>query len=124
MKGLTRIVSLGKMHRNGLLCIAFVAIFTGRAKMKTNETMYTLFFVNQAPEVVDQFRLWLSGTGVQCVVVEPIARAFSLVVRDDPWGVVLRIDEPVGEKLCAQIRDDELLEELKVIHSQVPTVVS
>ena len=23
---------------------------------------------------------------------------FRLVVRDDPWGVVLRIDEPVGEK--------------------------
>ena len=77
--------------------------------------MYTLFFVNQAPEVVEQFRLWLGDTGVQCLVVEPIARAFSLVVRDDPWGVVLSIDDPVGEKLCAQIRDDDLLEDLKVI---------
>ena len=53
--------------------------------------------MNQDPEVVEQFWTWLAGTGVQCVVVEPIARAFSLVVRDDPWGVVLRIDESVGE---------------------------
>ena len=85
--------------------------------MKMTENLHTLFFVNQDPEVVEQFRTWLIGTGVQCVVVEPIARAFSLVVRDDPWGVVLRIDEPVGEKLCAQIRDDDLLEELKIIAS-------
>ena len=82
---------------------------------KSAENTSTLFFVNQPPEVIDQFRLWLEGTGVQCVVVEPLARAFSLVVRDDPWGVVLSIDDVVGEKLCAQIREDDLLEDLKVI---------
>jgi hypothetical protein len=38
-----------------------------------------------------------------------------LVVRDDPWGVVLSIDDPIGEKLCAQIREDDLLEELKIV---------
>ena len=99
----------------GILCVATVAFFNGRTEMKMTENVHTLFFVNQDPEVVEHFRTWLTGTGVQCVVVEPIARAFSLVVRDDPWGVVLRIDESVGEKLCAQIRDDDLLEELKII---------
>ena len=82
---------------------------------KSAENTATLFFVNQPIEVIDQFRLWLEGTGVQCVVVEPLARAFSLVVRDDPWGVVLSIDDAVGEKLCAQIREDDLLEDLKII---------
>ena len=98
----------------GVLCLATVTFSNGCSEMKTNENLNTLF-VNQEPEVVEQFRSWLIGTGVRCVVVEPIARAFSLVVRDDPWGVVLRIDEPVGEKLCAQIREDDLLEELKII---------
>ena len=36
-KDSTRIVSLGrKLSKMGLLCTSFVAIFTGRAKMKTN----------------------------------------------------------------------------------------
>ncbi len=74
-----------------------------------------LFFIDQPTAVIDQFRQWLSGTTIECVVVEPVNRAFSLVVRDNPWGVVLNIETEIGEKLCAQIREDELLESVRVV---------
>jgi len=74
-----------------------------------------LFFVDQPTSVVEKFKAWLNGTSTQCVVVEPIARAFSLVVRDNPWGVVLNIESEVGLRLCSQIREDDLLEDVKLI---------
>ena len=74
-----------------------------------------LFFVDQPPEVVEQFRTWLTDTDVQCIVVEPMNRAFSLIVRDNPWGVVLTLDDDFGRRLCTQIRSDDLLEEVRII---------
>ena len=74
-----------------------------------------LFFVDQPTRVVNRFRDWLKNSSTQCVVVEPIARAFSLVVRDNPWGVVLNIESEVGLRLCSQIREDDLLGEVKII---------
>ena len=74
-----------------------------------------LFFIDQPDAVVAQFRQWLTETNIECVVVEPLNRAFSLVVRDNPWGVVLNIETEIGEKLCAQIREDELLETVRVV---------
>lgn len=74
-----------------------------------------LFFVDQSPEVVEQFRTWLMDTNVQCIVVEPVNRAFSLIVRDNPWGVVLTVDDDFGRRLCTQIRSDDLLEDVHII---------
>ena len=91
----------------GVLCVALVTIFDGCTKM-TNP-IPVLFFVDQPTRVVNRFRDWLKSSSTQCVVVEPIARAFSLVVRDNPWGVVLNIESEVGLRLCSQIREDDLL---------------
>ncbi len=75
----------------------------------------SIFFVDQPPDVLEKFRGWLSDTPMQCISVEPINRAFSLVVRDNPWAVVLSIETDIGLRLCQQIREDDLLDGVKVI---------